>query len=535
MKSLFFFAFRAQSLLPKGHRSMHRACLFAVLFLSATAHGASVSFHQLVLGADGQNGIFSVDLDGDGRRDLIGLSGGRISVYRADPKEATGYAPRPEELLTGPHAYYADAADVLPAKGKEILVLTPTGIFAYFQEGGRFALIPQPLVRCSTILSMVGVRGGLAAAQTEMVAVLPWNFAFDANGDGLDDLLVPHDGGVDVHLQTAPGQFAKPITLSVFPFAYHMPPEGYGPGEFAGFTARGIRIQVIFRDIERRDVNGDGKPDLVCGACWFAQKLDGSFDPRPAVVPGWAAPTNRDRGLRTLDLNGDGRQDSLHESLIPEDPLNLRTRVRIFLTGNDGQPPPTPSQVVVDQNILIHTQLPVHDFNGDGALDFAMFKTDITPTMVAKWIRQCFGKIDGYLNFYLFNKAANCYGSRPDRPAAPAFSKRIRMNFKVDLMEAMMGLVWERYLATMMRFEGDYNADGRPDLLVRDETNHISIYLNTGDPVRLYPEEPDIALEGVPAFGGLALDDLNGDGATDLILYLGNYDHVIAAYVSRRR
>ena len=49
----------------------------------------------------------------------------------------------------------------------------------------------------------------------------------------------------------------------------------------------------------------------------------------------------------------------------------------------------------------------------DGALDFAMFKTDISVTEVAKWVRQSFGKIDGDLNFYFFNRTLNRYGNRP--------------------------------------------------------------------------------------------------------------------------
>ncbi|HRT96022.1 MAG TPA: VCBS repeat-containing protein, partial [Planctomycetota bacterium] len=197
--------------------------------------------------------------------------------------------------------------------------------------------------------------------------------------------------------------------------------------------------------------------------------------------------------------------------------------------------PENPTQVIVDQNVLIHTNLPLHDFDGDGCLDFAMYKTDITVTEIAKWVRQAFGQIEGNLNFFLFNRAANCYGTRPDRRVAPSSSKPITMRFKVDLMEAMMGLVWERYLSTMMRFEGDYNGDGRPDLLVREKTEQISIYFNTGRRDPLFSRDPDIVLDNLPNFGGLALSDLNADGCTDLLLYSGNYDQVIAVYISRKK
>ncbi|MBM4036349.1 MAG: hypothetical protein FJ291_31830, partial [Planctomycetes bacterium] len=83
------------------------------------------------------------------------------------------------------------------------------------------------------------------------------------------------------------------------------------------------------------------------------------------------------------------------------------------------------------------------------------------------------------------------------------------------------------------------NGDGLPDLLVRQETNTLALYFNTGKPDRLYGRDPDVVipvkLDNAATFDGLALDDLNSDGASDLILYRGNYDDVLAAYISRRQ
>ena len=507
--------------------------LFCALFLllSAAAHGGTVTFQRFVLGNEGENGIYSEDLDGDGRRDIIGLASGRISIYRADPKEESGYSATPEVLVTGPVAYYADVADVRPDKGKEILFLAPDGVWCFVQENGRYNPRPIQLLKCDTVLSMNAIHGGVALAQVHNVPVLPWNFAFDANGDGLDDVLVPHDKGTDIYFQKPAGQFGKPLTLGLFPLVYHFAAPGHKADEFRLLTARSVRLQVIVPGVERRDVNNDGKPDLVCGGYWFAQKLDGTFDPSPAEVPRdlLNAPEQAMQAMRRMDLTGSGRKDGIEEETDPKDLLNITTRVRIFRAGPDGRLPPEPTQTIAGQNILIQSRLPVYDFNHDGALDFAMYKTDIAVTEIGKWIRQCFGKIEGDLNFYLFDKKADAYNRRV------SFTKKIAMSFKVDPMEALMGLVWERYLSTMMRFEGDYNGDGRLDLLVREETNTLAIYLNTGDPVRLYRSDPDIVLRNLPNFGGLALNDLNGDGADDIMLYAGNFDSVLAAYISRRR
>ena len=637
---------------------MTRLCLLVLMLGPFAAGAGGVSFHRLDLRGEGESGIFSDDVDGDGRRDLIGLSSGRVSIYRGKPGKSPQYPgmpgyslldpaevvdwrafcaalekgdkgsgalkraweliPRsarnavhsvavgaagkpevqrdianalnaalcsrdfyrqadfagvtlppstellvqmargqrdemsadqvqrlnrllmeaacpktltpsrpPETLVTGQTAYFADVADVHPAPGKEVVLLTANGVSCFVQENGRFRGQMTELLRCDTILSIPTVRGAVAARNAMNVPVLPWNFALDIDGDGRDDLAVPHDKGTALYLQKTPGKFATPIHLGLFPLIYHFAAPGHRADEFRTHTARSVRLQIIVPSLEARDVNGDGKTDLVCGPHWFAQKVDGGFDPTPAMVPNDAV-QDENKSLRLADVDGDGRKDRIMEENAVDDPLNIVTRVRVFLADKTGKIPQSPSQVIVGQNILIHTHLPVHDFNNDKTLDFAMYKTDITVTEIAKWVRQSFGKIDGNLNFYLFDPKKRAFSRRP------AFIKPIRMRFKVDLMEAMMGLVWERYLSTMMRFEGDYNADGRLDLLVRDETERIALYFNTGHASKLYPEKPSVVLPDVPPFGGLALHDLNGDGADDVLLYVGSYDHVLAAYISNR-
>ncbi len=433
-----------------------------------------------------------------------------------------------ERLSTGPLGYFADTADATPAPGREIVVLTPAGVVCFEQKDGRFVPTARPLVRCETILSMTTLRGGISAAASTATPVLPWNFALDVNGDGRDDLLVPQDKGTDVYLQREGGKFEKVSRVGIFPIVQHFAPTQHRPDEFRAAAMSPVNLRVVIQKIECRDVNGDGRRDIVCGPFWHVQRTDGSFDPVPAALPPEQVAA-REGPTRVFDIDGDGKKDQLSEENAMDDPLNIVTRVRVFLADAQGRVPASPTQVIVGQNTLIHTHLPVHDFNGDGALDFAMFKTDITPTMIAKWVRMSLGKIEGNLNFYLFDRRRRAY------PRRAAFVKPIRMRFKIDLMEAMMGLVWERYLSTMMRFEGDFNADRRLDLLVRQETNAIALYFNTGDRERIYRSEPAVLLENTPPFYGLALSDLNGDGADDILLYSGRSSDVLAAYLSQRR
>lgn len=514
--------------------------LVAILLVlgAAAAWAGEVRFERLSFGGEAEHGIFAEDLDGDGDRDLIALGRGRISIYRGTPAGEAQYPDVPEMLSTGSGAYFADVADVLPAPGKEILILTPAGVACFVQEGGRYLPRSKMLLECETLLTARPLRGAIERAALRFtISVLPWNFAFDADGDGRDDVLVPHGGGTDVYLQQKEaGKFAKPITLPLFPVVGHYLPVEPKPAALGGRKAGRIRITLDLRAIEQRDVNGDGKPDLVCGGHWFAQKLAGGFDTVPALVPPGLLP-GPERPMLEIrgDINKDGRRDVIRPENTMNEPLHLITYVRYFLADEQGVIPHEPTGTIRGQNILIHTPLPVRDFNGDGLLDFAMFDTDIRMTDLAKWARMSFGKITGDLDFWFFDKKANRYHKRR------SYSKAITMTFKVDLMDAMAGYVWERYLGTMMRFEGDYNADGRPDLFVREETRRIALYFNTGNGRRLFPDDPNVTLENLPAFGGLAIEDINADGASDLILYRGTSaleptatpNDVIAVYVSR--
>jgi len=510
---------------------------------AAAVQAASVSYYPLEFQGAAEHGVFATDLDGDGTSDLVALGRGRISVYRGQKGKL--YPKTPEIILTGSAAYFADVADIAAAPGNELVVLTAHGISCFVHSQGRYASRAVKVLETDTILSLPLLRGAIENVAFATVDVLPWNFAFDADGDGRDDILVPHGDGTDVYLQTQPGTFAKPIRLRLFPLIFHSSVGGLQADALAKEAGGRVRLEFVMREMERRDVNGDGKPDLYCKpvvrmnvlvaeAIWFAQKHTGGFDPVPANVPGGLQLTpDRQR----VDINGDGRIDRIAEENALDDPFNIITRVRYWLADKDGRLTASPTDTIGGQNILVHTFLPVHDFNGDKALDFAMYKTDITVTQVAKWIRQSFGQIEGDLNLYYFDRKANRY------PRTPAYTKPIRMSFKVDLQDVMIGGVWERYLSTMMRFNGDYNGDGRLDLLVREKTHRIGIYFNTGNGRRLYRRDPDVVIEDLPMFGGMDIGDLNSDGCDDLILSAAHdlfapgtpRADVIAVYVSQRK
>jgi len=501
-----------------------------MITLFSTALGAEVTFQRLGFGTEADNGVFSEDIDGDGTRALIALGRGRISIYRPPAGEKSPYSEQAEVLTTGASAYFACVADVLPAKGKEILLLTPAGVSCFAHEDARrHSAKPQSLIACETLLGAPAVRGALAAARGADVDILPWNFAFDADGDGRDDLLIPTAQGIAVYLQKAPGQFAPPITLPVFPgmrLAVIAGPHGddITPHTLSARSTLPLRFELNLPKIESRDINKDGKPDIICGDVYFAQKAAGGFETVPGPVPPEALP-EATRG--PMDIDGDGRLDRLLVEHDLSDPFNLITRVRVFMAQKDGKLPERPIRTIVGQNILVYGDFPVHDFLKDGTLGFAMLKVDPAPFPH----RYKPGQVEGDLDFYLFDRDKNLY------PRSPVYRKPIRMDFKIDPAQAMNVSLGEHYLGNAIRLGGDYNADGRPDLLVWEKSDELAIYFNTGRRNELFSRRPDIWLDKIPAFGRLGIADLNGDGASDIILY-GPKDRpnkVVAVYISRLR
>jgi hypothetical protein len=65
--------------------------------------------------------------------------------------------------------------------------------------------------------------------------------------------------------------------------------------------------------------------------------------------------------------------------------------------------------------------------------------------------------------------------------------------------------------------QGDFNGDGRPDLLVRRSDTQWNIFFSTTDG-RWFAPQPAMTFDA-PAHGYFEIEDLNGDGLSDIILH----------------
>lgn len=334
----------------------------------------------------------AIDINGDGRADLIRLCDTRYAGYCAKPvrmwismtSSASADAPdfgvfREIDIpAAGPAEY--DSAGV--SLGKPIDGPTSTGVF-----------------RNSTLCGIQSGGGGWNDFEyyTEYPNVRDaiWQ---DMDGDGRVDLVSIEYTTEIVTLECGPmGGLARPVT-----FRYYT---GRGDGTFV-LKQPPITVSLPHRGVEEKaksglsymqvmDVDGDGRPDIVFRNSRWVQDANGQFQYQN--VPVDPSPQHADYRMLAVDVNGDGRSD-----LITVDPDATMTdpngsgltvsanpyQARLFINRGDGsfamdnRPMAQINRLGEQKYTLVFRRegamsygsgrsgsMPV-DINGDGATDF---------------------------------------------------------------------------------------------------------------------------------------------------------------------
>lgn len=96
----------------------------------------------------------------------------------------------------------------------------------------------------------------------------------------------------------------------------------------------------------------------------------------------------------------------------------------------------------------------------------------------------------------------------------------------------MLDFSYGREFSTLMSLDGDFNGDGRRDLLVKDRDREASVYFFRSREEG-FSRRADLFFD-VKTVNRLVAHDLNGDGISDLIV--GPEDREsLAVHISRRR
>ncbi|MBC8028587.1 MAG: VCBS repeat-containing protein [Pyrinomonadaceae bacterium] len=219
---------------------------------------------------------------------------------------------------------------------------------------------------------------------------------------------------------------------------------GDGAGHFDVKPILSVPTAVNVKSVGVADFNGDSKLDLAIpsdfGFSIMMGDGSGAFGPRTRLITANAS------SISVFDFNGDGKSDLL---LVSSEQTSV-----VLGDGSGGFGLPSP--LGVSRNAQDGT---IADFNGDGKADIAVARQDpYNPGPPLGGVSVFFG--DGVGGF---------------GPAS---------QFAADRIPARI-------------VSGDFNRDGRPDLVIANETaNNLSVLLNTCEG----PVAPPVVEFGAPAY-----------------------------------
>jgi hypothetical protein len=435
------------------------------------------------------------DLDGDGLKDLVLMDDTNLSIFHQDPQR--GFTREPQQTWQlDPRPCLVWAAR-LGGPAESLLLLTSDGVteLCFTNRTGPPAI--RQIIRQPTIVpEAMDAKDGVNAIYLPMSA---------GTSGGWPLLLVPAADGIQVwqHLdewrqaQCLGNSIEASLQLSV--------------------TNSGYATSFGF-DLSVGDVNGDGRDDLMVRRSngWtntynlYLQQTNGLFALEPALT--YADKVEPFSWHCWTDINRDGKVDLIkgvwlnEPSFIPAVPSG-KVLVSTYIADGHGRVPAEPQQVFRKYDWT--PEVPVVDVDGDGFPDLVLGYSQIADKEgLRKMITS--KKLDYHLRFYFyrpglgFSEEADC-------------QRDVVIQLDRDRVDVQGGL--HQLFASYVSLGGDFNGDGRTDLLVRDHGDAISVYSFVSREIGFSPE-PDLQFNCPEPIEEWQVADLNHDGVSDLIVKL---------------
>jgi hypothetical protein len=343
----------------------------------------------------------------------------------------------------------------------------PTGMVTFVDANAGNTTLATVGLDSQTAVIFPATSYGVGFAPSDVVVS-------DFNSDGKPDLVVSSDDGISLLLSNGDGSFQPQQQIS---------------------SARGFPIAVS-------DFNGDGKHDLALlslggdGVYVLLGNGDGTFQ-LPQIYATGELPYQ----IAVGDFNGDGNPDVVTTN---------QNTVSVLLGNGDGsfQAPKTYSTGISSSSFV------VGDFNHDGALDLALINVFDNNLSIL------LGNGDGTFQ----PPQTYAAGNGPTSIAAAD----VNGDGKLDLVVnggvllgngdgtfqpplACTGLAGNYSIAI-----GDFNGDGKPDLLGGSDS--AVVLLGNGDGTFQAPQSYSIGIQpGPDSIGAVAAGDFNGDGRWDML------------------
>jgi VCBS repeat protein len=455
------------------------------------------------------------DFDGNPLVDLLVASvatGGprparTLSIFFQTP---SGFRQDPDVTIAVPDDAVAFTAGRLTPKGG--------GAIAWiFADGPRLAFRDGACVEKPELLA-ADAPSLFAYPDEEELPFL--DAASDLDGDGRDDLLLPSTGGTIVLWQKPDGSFERAGP--------------YGPAPRRTFDEDGLRFLSVDASLpicRAVDFDGDGRKDLLFAdvpsrnLTAYLQGKDGRYSATPTfsrALPFLAEAQPRDDEIENVvatlvDLDRNGRTDLVVSRQRGKLSLftSLQTQELIYFDG-PSLFARVPGQVLTVKGVSITPRF--EDFDGDGYADLLVssVRTDLLATLQKAVLREL------QITYFVFayQPGERRFSTKPD------FERSI--SIPVSRVE-------KDETTPLAYFQGDFDGDGRRDLMAVNEKGGISIYRGVVKKTLFwssgfgFDDEP-MATFDVPASNRFNLGDFNRDGRSDVVFWK---DDVLTLILSR--
>jgi hypothetical protein len=500
-----------------GGRELKRLppVLLSIFLLACSSAQAKPKFNVSEVAGPCQQ-LMICDLDGDGLKDLVLMDDTNLSIFYQDPKR--GFTREPQQTYRLESRPCLVWAAKLGGPAGSLLVMTSDGVteLCFTNRTGPPAIrqiIRQPTIVPEAMDAAEGtnamyfplsVETGLRRAAAAVGGDLDRAAATQA-GRGWPLLLVPAADGLQVWQHRDEWRLAQVIGHAI------------DAGLWLSATNPGYTTSFGF-DLSVGDVNGDGRDDLMVRRSngWtntyslYLQQTNGLFALEPALTS--ADKVEPFSWLCWVDLNRDGKVDLIkgiwlnEPSFLPGVPSG-KVLVSTYIADEHGRIPAEPQQVFRKNDWT--AAVPVVDVDGDGFPDLVLGYSHIEDKEgLRKMITS--KKLDYNLRFYFYRPG---FGF----PTEADCQRDVVIHLDLDRAELQEGL--HQYFGRYVKLGGDFNGDGKTDLLVRDHSDDISVYSFVSREKGFSPE-PDLQFSCPEPIDGWEVVDLNNDGVSDLIVKL---------------